>query len=57
MTEARLEVIRVLGTAVSGRVVANTMPCQEIVEASRESDTPKDDEVVSELATSWMPEM
>lgn len=57
MTEARLEVIRVLGTAVSGRGIADTLPRQEIVEVSQEADTPKDDEVVSDLATSWMPEM
>lgn len=57
MTEARREVIRVLGTAVSGSRVTESVARAEVVNSEHEQEAPQDDEVVSGLATSWMPEM
>lgn len=57
MTEARREVIRVLGTAVSGRGIGEQVIRVEPVTTAPEMEEPVDDEVVSGLATSWMPEM
>ncbi|MCQ4756918.1 MAG: ATP-binding protein [Anaerostipes sp.] len=57
MTEARREVIRVLGTAVSGSRVTESVAKAAIVNTEHEPEAPQDDEVVSGLATSWMPEM
>ena len=51
LTEARREVIRLLGTAVSGRVVTDTERISVPVE---ESPKVKDDVIVSDLATGWM---
>lgn len=57
MTEARRELIRLLGAAVSGRAMFEA-PRPEAAEVSDdEPEEVKDDEVVSGLATSWMPEM
>lgn len=50
MTEARREVIRLLGTAVSGRVIIDS----ERITVPVEKKSPKgDDVVVSDLATGW----
>lgn len=57
MTEARREVIRVLGTAVSGRGMGELVTRTEIAPTAPEKEEPVDDEVVSGLVTSWMPEM
>ena len=57
MTEARREVIRVLGTAVSGSRVTEPIIKSEVAATDNEPEEPQDDEVVSGLASSWMPEM
>ena len=54
MTEARREVIRILGTAVSGSRVTEPVTRAETEATIEEPEEPQDDEVVSELATSWM---
>lgn len=51
LTEARREVIRLLGTAVSGRVIIDS---ERITVPVEESPKVKDDVVVSDLATGWM---
>ena len=51
LTEARREVIRLLGTAVSGRVIIDS---EKITVPVEESPKVKDDVVVSDLATGWM---
>lgn len=57
MTEARREVIRILGTAVSGSRVIEPVLRTEVVNADHDPEELQDDEVVSGLASSWMPEM
>lgn len=57
MTEARREVISILGAAVAGRVVSDSVVKSESMETEKEPNEPADDEVVSGLATSWMSEM
>lgn len=54
MTEARNEVIRVLGTAIAGRgtVQIETVPPE--AEDNEEQKEPVDDEVLSGLASGWM---
>ena len=54
MTEARREVIRILGTAVSGSRVTEPVARAETTATIEEPEEPQDDEVVSGLATSWM---
>lgn len=54
MTEARNEVIRLLGTAVVGRGLIQAIPYAPETEIQQESEEPIDDEVVSGLATGWM---
>ncbi len=56
LTESRREVIRILGTAISGRGAYQTVAQPDIVSVEEEKEL-EDDEVVSGLATSWMPEM
>lgn len=53
MTEARREVIRELGIAVSGRVTVDS----SILETSVKPPDEEDDEVMSGLAASWMSEV
>ncbi len=53
MTEARREVIRELGIAVSGRVTVDSSRPDAPVKAPDEED----DEVMSDLAASWMSDM
>lgn len=57
LTESRREVIRILGTAVSGRGIYQTAVQPAANEATEIDDEPEDDEVVSGLASGWMPEM
>ncbi len=54
MTEARREVIRILGTAVSGSRVTEAVTRAETTATIEEPEEPQDDEVVSGLATSWI---
>ena len=54
MTEARNEVIRLLGTAVAGRGLIQAIPYAPEAEIQNEPEEPIDDEVVSGLATGWM---
>ncbi len=54
MTEARNEVIRLLGTAVAGRGLIQAIPYAQETEIQQESEEQIDDEVVSGLATGWM---
>lgn len=54
MTEARNEVIRLLGTAVAGRGLIQAIPYAPEAEIQNEPEEPNDDEVVSGLATGWM---
>ena len=54
MTEARNEVIRLLGTAVAGRGLIQAIPYAPETEVQNEPEEPIDDEVVSGLATGWM---
>ena len=56
MTEARNELIRLLGTAVAGRGLIQAIPYAPEPEMEKETKEPEDDEVVSELATGWMAE-
>lgn len=53
MTEARNEVIRLLGTAVAGRGLIQAIPYSPEAEIQNEPEEPID-EVVSGLATGWM---
>lgn len=57
LTEARREVIRILGTAISGRGLLQETKQPAATEKQIEDEKLEDDEVVSGLASSWMPEM
>ncbi len=57
LTESRREVIRILGTAVSGRGIYQSTVQPVNNEPLEIEDDPEDDDVVSGLASSWMPEM
>lgn len=54
MTEARNEVIRVLGTAIAGRGIVQIAPAVAESEDNEEQKELVDDEVLSGLASGWM---
>lgn len=54
MTEARNEVIRVLGTAIAGRGIVQIAPAVAESEDNDEQKELVDDEVLSGLASGWM---